>query len=138
MFLWEAFHKNKDRYVPLPERTLHLLRQQWKAHRHPALLFPAKGRGGIGAPTAQEPLSRTALQGAFRLALKASGVTKKAHIHTLRHSYATHLLEQGENLRQLQVNLGHRSPIATVIYTHLTTLCQTQHQQRINKLMGDL
>ena len=129
---------NKDRYVPLPERTLQLLRQQWKSHRHPMLLFPAKGRGGLGAPTANEPVSRTALQGAFRLALKASGLTKKAHIHTLRHSYATHLLEQGENLRQLQVNLGHRSPTATVIYTHLTTLCQTQHQQRINKFMGDL
>lgn len=129
---------NKDRYVPLPERTLQLLRQQWKSHRHPTLLFPAKGRGCQGASTATEPVSRTALQGAFRLALKASAVTKKAHIHTLRHSYATHLLEQGENLRQLQVNLGHHSPTATVIYTHLTTLCQTQHQQRINKLMGDL
>jgi site-specific recombinase XerD len=129
---------NKDRYVPLPQRTLELLRQQWKSHRHATLLFPAKGRGGIGAPTAKEPVSRTALQGAFRIALKASRITKHAHIHTLRHSYATHLLEQGENLRQLQVNLGHRSPTATVIYTHLTTLCQTQHQQRINKFMGDL
>jgi len=56
----------------------------------------------------------------------------------MRWSYATHVLEQGENLRQLQVNLGHYSPVATVIYTHLTTLCQTQHQQRINKFMGDL
>ncbi len=72
------------------------------------------------------------------MALRASGVKKSAHIHSLRHSYATHLLEQGENLRQLQVNLGHYSPVATVIYTHLTTLCQTQHQQRINKFMGDL
>jgi len=129
---------NKDRYVPLPQRTLELLRQQWKSHRHSTLLFPAKGRGGIGALTAKVPISRTALQGAFRIGLRASGITKHAHIHTLRHSYATHLLEQGENLRQLQVNLGHRSPIATVIYTHLTTLCQTQHQQRINKFMGDL
>ena len=129
---------NRDRYVPLPERTLQLLRQQWKSHRHPTLLFPAKGRGGIGAATATQPMSRTTLQGAFRLALKASGITKHAHIHTLRHSYATHLLERGENLRQLQVNLGHWNPTATVVYTHLTTLCQTQHQQRLNQLMGDL
>ena len=83
-------------------------------------------------------MCRTTLQGAFRQALRASGVKKSVHIHSLRHSYATHLLEQGENLRQLQVNLGHCSPTATVIYTHLTTLCQTQHQQRLNKFMGDL
>jgi integrase len=129
---------NRDRYVPLPKRTLGLLRAHWKTHRHPRLLFPAKGHGGQGAPTATEPLCRSTLQRAFRLALKASGVQKAAHIHTLRHSYATHLLEQGENLRQLQVNLGHRSPVVTARYTHLTTLCQTQHQQRLDRLMGDL
>jgi site-specific recombinase XerD len=70
--------------------------------------------------------------------LEASGVKKSASIHSLRHSYATHLLERGENLRQLQVNLGHQSPAVTAIYTHLTTLCQTQHQQRLDGLMGDL
>jgi integrase len=102
---------NRDRYVPLPERTLLLLREQWKSHRHPRLLFPAKGHSGQGAKTATEPMCRTTLQRAFRLALHASGVRKAAHVHTLRHSYATNLLEQGENLRQIQVNLGHkRSP----------------------------
>jgi integrase/recombinase XerD len=129
---------NQDRYVPLPERTLGLLREQWKTHRHPSLLFPAKGHSGQGAGTATEPMCRTTLQRAFRLALKASGITKQAHVHTLRHSYATHLLEQGENLRQIQVNLGHRSPVVTVIYTHLTSLCKTQHQQRLDKFMGNL
>jgi len=129
---------NQDRYVPLPERTLHLLREQWKTHRHPSLLFPAKGHSGQGARTATEPMCRTTLQRAFRLALKASGITKQAHVHTLRHSYATHLLEQGENLRQIQVNLGHRSPVVTVIYTHLTSLCKTQHQKRLDKFMGNL
>ena len=129
---------NRDRYVPLPQRTLQLLREQWKTHRNPSLLFPAKGHGHIGAPTATQPMSRTTLQGGFRLALRASGVKKQAHVHTLRHSYATHMLEQGENLRQIQVNLGHASPAATVIYTHLTSLCQTQHQKRLNGFMGDL
>jgi site-specific recombinase XerD len=129
---------NRDRYVPLPQRTLELLREDWRSHRHPRFLFPAKGHSGLGAATATEPMCRTTLQRAFRLALRASGIKKAAHIHSLRHSYATHLLEQGENLRQLQVNLGHHSPTTTVIYTHLTTLCQTQHQQRINKFMGDL
>ena len=129
---------NRDRYVPLPQRTLLLLREQWKSHRHPTLLFPGKGRDGLGAKTATQPISRTTLQVAFRLALKASGVTKAAHIHTLRHSYATHLLEQGENLRQIQVNLGHKSPVMTAIYTHLTSLCQTQYQKRLNQFMADL
>jgi len=129
---------NQDRYVPLPKRTLELLRELWKTHRHPTLLFPAKGHSGLGAATATEPTSRTTLQRAFRLALQASGVKKAAHVHTLRHSYATHLLEQGENLRQIQVNLGHKSPLATVIYTHLTSLSQTQHQQRLNAFMGNL
>jgi site-specific recombinase XerD len=83
-------------------------------------------------------MCHSTLQRAFRLALQASGVTKPAHIHTLRHSYATHLLEQGENLRQIQVNLGHKSPVVTAIYTHLTSLCKTQHQKRLDEFMGNL
>jgi integrase/recombinase XerD len=129
---------NQDRYVPLPQRTLLLLRQQWKSHRHPLFLFPAKGHSGRGAPTATQPMCRTTLQRAFRLALQASGVKKHAHVHSLRHSYATHLLEQGENLRQIQVNLGHKSPLVTALYTHLTSLCKTQHQKRLDQFMGDL
>jgi integrase/recombinase XerD len=129
---------NKDRYVPLPERTLLLLREQWKVHRHSQFLFPAKGHSGLGASTATRPMCRTTLQRAFRLALKASGVRKEAHIHTLRHSYATHLLEQGENLRQIQVNLGHSSPVITAVYTHLTSLCKTQHQKRLDEFMSTL
>lgn len=129
---------NSDRYVPLPQRTLLLLREQWKSHRHPQLLFPAKGHNGLGAPTASEPMSRTTLQRALRLALKAAAITKDAHIHTLRHSYATHLLEAGDNLRQIQVNLGHKSPVVTAIYTHLSSLCKTQHQKRLDEFMADL
>ena len=123
---------------PCPNARLLLLREQWKTHRHPTLLFPAKGHSGQGARTATEPMCRTTLQRAFRLALEASGIKKAAHIHTLRHSYATHLLEQGENLRQIQVNLGHKSPVVTAVYTHLTSLCKTQHQKRLDEFMGDL
>lgn len=129
---------NRDRYVPLPQRALVLLREGWRTHRHPRFLFPGKGHGGQGAATATEPMCRSTLQRAFRLALEASGVQKDCHIHSLRHSYATHLLEQGENLRQIQVNLGHKSPAVTALYTHLTSLCQTQHQKRLNGFMNDL
>jgi integrase/recombinase XerD len=129
---------NCDRYVPLPQRTLELLRAQWKTHKHPALLFPAKGHNGQGAPTATEPMCRTTLQRAFRLALKKSGIKKAVHVHSLRHSYATHLLEQGENLRQIQVNLGHKSPVATALYAHLTSLCKTQHQKLLDRFMNNL
>ncbi len=128
---------NADRYVPLPQRTLQLLRRHWLTHRHPTLLFPAPGPGG-DITTATAPLCRTTIQRAFRLALKASAIKKDAHPHTLRHSYATHLLEQGENLRQVQVNLGHRSPTVTALYTHLTSLTKTQHQQRLDHFMSDL
>ena len=78
---------NRDRYVPLPQRTLELLREQWKTHRHPTWLFPAKGHNGRGAPTATEPMCRSTVQRAFRLALRASGIKKDAHPHTsfLRH-----------------------------------------------------
>ncbi len=67
----------KDRYVPLPERALLALRRQWRRHRNPTWLFPAPGHGGIGCPTAQRPMSRTSLQRAFRLALKATGSRKQ-------------------------------------------------------------
>jgi integrase len=129
---------NQDRYVPLPKRTLFLLREQWKSHRHPTFIFPAKGHSGLGARTATRPMCRTTLQRALRLALNACGVKKEAHIHTLRHSYATHMLEKGENLRQIQVNLGHKSPLVTALYTHLTSLCKTQHQKRLDEFMNDL
>ena len=129
---------NRDRYVPLPERTLHLLRDCWKSHHHRHFLFPGQGQPGQPAASATEPMCRSTLQRAFRLAREASGIQKDCHVHTLRHSYATHLLEQGENLRQIQVNLGHRSPLATALYTHLTSLCKTQHQKRLDTFMNDL
>jgi len=129
---------NRDRYVPLPGHTLDLLRQLWRTHRHQHLLFPARGRGGAGASTATTPMDRSTLQLAFRKALKKSAVKKACHIHSLRHSYATHLLEQGENLRQVQVNLGHVSPVTTAVYAHLTSLSKTAHQKRLDQFMADL
>ena len=128
----------KDRYVPLPQRTLQLLRAYWLTHRHPAWIFPAPGRGGTGMSTATQPMPRSSVQDAFRAALKASGIPKRASVHTLRHSWATHLLEAGVNLRLIQEYLGHHSPATTALYTHLTLQAHEMAAPSINRLMEDL
>ena len=87
---------------------------------------------------AQMPISKGSVQSAFRAALKQSGISKKASVHTLRHSYATMLLENGTNLRIIQTYLGHRSPNTTSVYTHLTTKAQELAAGSINELMNDL
>ena len=128
----------KDRYVPLPQRTLELLRQYWKTHRHPLWLFPAPGRGGVGMATASTPMPRSSVQDAFRVALTHSGNNKRASVHTLRHSYATHLLEAGVNLRLIQDYLGHNTPTTTAIYTHLTVKADALARQALTELMSNL
>jgi site-specific recombinase XerD len=128
----------KDRYVPLPERTLQLLRQYWQQHRNPLLLFPAEGRDHIDLAKSTEPMSRSSVQHAFHAALKESGNHKRASVHTLRHSWATHLLEAGVNLRLIQEWLGHSSPKTTSVYTHLTVKAEQLGTQVINQLMSDL
>jgi site-specific recombinase XerD len=130
----------KDRYVPLPQRTLVLLREFWKTHRNALWLFPATGRGGLRRPTEKSSSSvpRSTVQIAFKDALKKTGIYKEASVRTLRHSYATHLLEQGINLRLIQEYLGHNTPTTTSIYTHLTQKSQEIAAQTINKLMADL
>jgi integrase/recombinase XerD len=128
----------KDRYVPLPERTLQLLRQYWVTHRNPVLLFPAAGRNHLDLARSTEPMSKSSVQDAFHAALKESGNNKRASVHTLRHSWATHLLEAGVNLRLIQQWLGHSSPATTSIYTHLTVKAEQLGAVTINQLMSDL
>lgn len=128
----------KDRYVPLPQRTLQLLRDYWRTHRHPALLFPAEGREHLELAKATAPLSKSSVQDAFHAALKESGNNKRATVHTLRHSWATHLLEAGVNLRLIQEWLGHNSPATTSVYTHLTVKAEQLGAAAINQLMSDL
>jgi len=130
----------RDRYVPLPETTLQRLRQFWKTHRSPQWLFPAPTRRGTAWSVAHDagPVTRTSLQSAFYRALKKTGIHKRAHVHTLRHSYATHLMEAGVHLRLIQDNLGHGSPKTTAIYTHLTQEVRATQTDPLNELMKDL
>jgi integrase/recombinase XerD len=113
---------NKDRYVPLAAPTLALLRAHWRTHRSPVWLFLAPRQRGrrAGTPVTPGPVTRSSLQSAFTRARQAAGVHKRASIHSLRHSFATHLLEAGVNLRIIQEILGHGSARTTQIYTHLT------------------
>jgi integrase/recombinase XerD len=128
----------KDRYVPLPIRALELLRQYWKQHRNPVLLFPAEGRNHIDLAQATQPMSKGSVQDAFHAALKESGNHNRASVHTLRHSWATHLLEAGVNLRLIQDWLGNRSTATTFVYTHLTVKAEQLGAAAINQLMSDL
>jgi site-specific recombinase XerD len=129
---------NKDRYVPLPRRTLELLRDYWSTHRNPVLIFPAEGRDHIDLSKATAPMSKSSVQDAFHAALKQSGINKRASVHTLRHSWATHLLEAGVNLRLIQEYLGHSSPATTSVYTHLTVKAEQLGAEAINRVIDNL
>ena len=122
---------SKERDVPLPQATLLLLRDFWRTHRSPQWLFPARLPRG----NRSQRLVPANLQKAFRHALRQSGVAKAAHVHSLRHSYATHLLEAGVDLRVIQCLLGHQSPRTTAIYTHLTPRVVASVSRAINQIV---
>lgn len=126
----------RDRVLPLPEKTLLLLRHYWKTHRHPRLLFPATGQNHQQASTASAPMSRASVQGAFLKARLRAGISKRGiSLHSLRHSYATHLLEAGVPLPTIQRYLGHCSLETTTVYLHLTPEGQQQAVTHINRLL---
>jgi integrase len=125
--------------VPLPKTALSILRAHWKAHRNPRLLFPAQGRDSRSASSADTPMAVSSVQGAFRAAKREAGIAKRGvSIHTLRHCYATHLLEAGVNLRVIQQYLGHSSLESTMVYLHLTAKGNQDACALIDTVMEDL
>ncbi len=129
----------KDRMVPLPPQTLAVLREHWKSHRNPRLIFPALSHGQRLASTAQSPMGKSTVQIAMKAAVRQAGIIKRfVHIHTLRHSYATHLLEEGVNLRVIQRYLGHTKIETTMMYLHLTRKGHDEAVEVINRLMAEI
>jgi len=120
----------KDRYVPLPHASLERLRAHWCSHRNARLLFPAWGRDSRSAGASITPMAKSSVQG---------GINKRGvSVHTLRHCYATHLLEAGVNLRVIQRHLGHSSLETTMVYLHLTHKGTADAYALIDAVMKDL
>jgi integrase/recombinase XerD len=121
---------DKDRYVPLPRPVLEQLRAYWREYRPATWLFPSQ--------TGLTPIDIGSVRRCLKAALHQSDIKKDISCHSLRHSYATHLLEQGLDLRVIQGLLGHRSLKTTFIYMHLTqNTLQTVHRT-VDDLMADL
>lgn len=102
----------RDRYTLLSDTNLRLLRQYWKVYRPDHWLFPGS--------SADKPMATRTLQAVFRKARIAADISKPATFHTLRHCFATHLLNQGANILQIKELLGHAVLQSTLVYLHLT------------------
>ncbi len=122
----------KDRMVPLPETTLLALRNYWATHRHERFIFPGTH---VNAKT---HMDKGGVQKSLKKVLSDCRIQKPISPHSLRHCYATHLLEQGLDLRSLQQLLGHASLNTTARYTQLTKVKQRDMSRAVNKLIDKL
>jgi site-specific recombinase XerD len=129
---------HKDRFVPLPDLTYHALRSLWQKHRNPCWLFPNAVGSMESVAQATKHMDRGGTQAAMKAVVTQCGIKKKISVHSLRHSFATHLLEQGLSLRHIQGILGHASSTTTERYTHLTEETPQNALATINQLVGTL
>jgi site-specific recombinase XerD len=128
----------KSRMVPMPDLTLRVMRDHWKSHRNPQFLFPSH-LGKTTNNTANDstsPMDCGNVQRAIKAAVTDCGIPRLITIRCLRHSYATHLLEKGVDLREIQTILGHEDPKTTARYTHLTNVTQRNTMDQIKTLIS--
>ena len=121
---------DKERLVPLPQPVLDDLSWLWRTHRNRRWLFP-NHRGNA-------PLNSRVLSRSFAIAAAAAGIRRGVTPHALRHSYATRLIENGVDIRVVQILLGHAGIASTAIYTHLTTPTRTSLHSLLDRLMTKL
>lgn len=119
----------KDRYTILSDVALHQLRHYYRIYKPKDWLFPGGKEG--------QPLTKRSVQKIFKRALRQSNINKDVGIHSLRHSFATHLLENGTDIRYIQELLGHKSTRTTQVYTHVTTKNLSNIQSPLDRLMMD-
>ncbi len=127
----------KDRFVTLPTLALFALRKYWTTHRHPTLLFPS-GKTSADRHKAEGHMDRGGLQKSFKVIALSCNIHKRVTIHSLRHCYGTHLVEEGLHLRAIQKELGHESPKTTALYTQLTEPAQQNAVEMINAMVNRL
>ena len=120
----------KDRYSILSQTTLEHLRQYWRKYHPTEWLFNGARKNA--------PLSTNSIQQLFYKAKKRAGITKPASVHTLRHSFATHLIEAGTSLHHVQLLLGHRSPTTTTVYLHVSRLNLAQVISPLDKTVKQI
>ena len=119
----------------LPELTLQALRRFWTTHRHPRLLFPSPVFDAARSRRPGACMDASSVQAAFRATIRESGIRKKLSIRSLRHAYATHLLELGVDMRLIQDLMGHEDSKTTARYAHITKTCRDQTADRLQLLL---
>lgn len=122
----EQGKRNKDRYTLLSQTALECLRQYWRKYRPKEWLFEGQKEG--------THIGLTSIQKIFVTAKKRAGITKQVSVHSLRHAFATHLIEAGTSLHHVQLLLGHRSPTTTTVYLHVSKLNLSQVISPLDKL----